>query len=174
MELSNNKPSATRTIAAFYYCLLSIIATIFIQILLFTFGMSELIPVLMSFVLALPVAWLSGMIFGNRIIGSNTNNRWQCFLWGMFLLVVALLIYDLLLLIVLQNTHPNMYNLGTGLKDSLILYLLIIIYSFVLIGSWLSILSGFAAIFLRDHFSPNVLNLSKKLDSNHKEHRRKE
>ena len=160
METTQIKPSTHRTIAACYFTFLSIIATFIIQAMLFLFGMGDLIPFFMSFLLSIPIAWLSGMIFGNAIITSPKKSKWRCFLWGFSLILFALPLYDLCLLFLLHNIHPYMYNLGHGLKDSLILYLFIIIYSFVLIGSWLCLLSGFSAIFLRDHFAPNVLKLS--------------
>lgn len=169
MEKVDIKPSTTRTIAACYYSFLSILATIFIQLGLFAFGMGDLIPLSMSFILAVPIAWCSGMIFGNRIIHSNKSCKWRCFLWGVLLMIFALLCYDLLLLFLLKNIHPGMYQLGNGLQDSLLLFLLIAIYSFILIGSWLSILSGISAIFLRDHFAPNVLKYSMKLEKNYED-----
>ena len=174
METPEIKPASYRTIAACYFSFLSMIATLIIQSMLFVFGMGDLIPFFMSFLLAIPIAWMSGMIFGRLIITSNKKSKWRCFLWGFSLLLFALPLYDLCLLFLLHNVHPNMYNLGNGLKDSLILYLIIIIYSFILIGSWLSILSGLAALFLRDTFAPAILNLSTAFENNYKEHIKKE
>ncbi len=166
-RLLTNTTQPVRTIAACYFTVLSIIATSMIQLMLFLLGMSDLVPIFMSFLLAIPIAWLSGLIFGLKIISSKKN--WHCFLLGMLLILFALPVYDLCLLFLLQKIHPNMYSLGHGLKDSLTLYLLIIIYSFILIGSWLILLSGAAALFLRNIFAPNVIKHASQLEQIYKD-----
>ncbi len=160
------KHQSIRTIAACYFTLLSIMATSLIQLLLFVFGMGDLIPLLMSYVLALPIAWLSGLLFANKIVYAQT--KLKCFLYGVLLILFTLPLYDFFLLFLLQSVHPSMYNLGHGLQDSALLFLLIIIYSFVLIGSWLIVFGGFAALFLKTSFAPNVLKFSQKLDDVYK------
>lgn len=166
METENSTHQSVRTISAFYYTVLSILATSLVQIILFIFGMSDLLPLLMSYLLALPIAWLSGLLFAKKII--YAPSKLKCFLYGMLIILFSLPLYDLCLLFLLQSVHPSMYNLGHGLQDSLILLLLIIIYSFILIGSWLIFLSGFAALFLRSTFAPNVMKYSEKLEDNYK------
>lgn len=165
--LSNIKPASARSLAGCYFAFLSIIATALIQLALFSLGMGDLIPKLMGFFLALPTGFIAGLLFGNAIISSTS--KWRCFLWGFLMVWVMLPLYDLCLLFLLQNVHPGMYKLGSELQDYLMLYLLIITYSFVLIGSWLSILSGFSAIYLKNYFAPNVMNYSKRLNQNYQD-----
>ena len=70
-RLLTNTTQPVRTIAACYFTVLSIIATSMIQLMLFLLGMSDLVPIFMSFLLAIPIAWLSGLIFGLKIISSK-------------------------------------------------------------------------------------------------------
>lgn len=163
------KPKSVRTIAAFYFMLLSIFATSLIQLVLHSIGFGNLIPLLMSYLLALPIAYVCGILFANKIIFSKKNLI--CFLYGMLLILVALIVYDLGLLILfsINHIHPSLYNLGSGLEGILLLLLMIVIFSFVLIGSWLVFFGGLAALFLRNSFAPNVLKYAQQLENAYKE-----
>lgn len=151
LEISN-----PRLLSAVYYSLLAIIVTIMLDVLIFALGMEKLLPIYKAIFLAVTVAALSAALFGKRIIQSPTPYHMRVFLWGFFMVILALPIYDLGLVYFIQEYHPAKFAHATGYV-LLQLYLFVLIYSFIIVGLWLAILSGFAAIYLRGHVVSYIL-----------------
>lgn len=138
-----------------YYAFLSILASIGVQLLSAWVGMSELLPFFKSLFLGVLIAIPFGSYFGHKIIHLEPPYKLKAFGLGVLLFICALPFYDLGLLYLLQDTHPSLYAGGTDLKHLSILYCFIVIYSFIFSGLWLALLSGFAAIYLRDKIAPS-------------------
>ncbi len=162
MDTNTDQINSPRTIAACYYTFLSLIATSIIQIVLHLLGYAHLIPLLISFAVSSSIAFFSGMLFGKKIIYSNPLRKFNCFLWGMALILFALPIFDFFLLFCIKDIPFKQYNFSNTLQDQFLIYLMLLIYSMILVGSWLSMIGGFAALYLRDNFVPNLLNYSSK------------
>lgn len=162
------KVGSPRTIAACYYAFMSLITMLGLHLLLFWIGMQDMLPVLASTLLAPPIGFIAGGVFGKRILLASTNAR--CFLWGMLLIVFALPLYDLLLLSFLKQTFPQLEKLSHTTTEHFMVYGIILVYSIVLIGSWLSILSGFAALHLKNTFVIRLRKYSNNLNNQYKNH----
>lgn len=160
MEIHNTQQISPRIIAAIFYTIISLLATILVQLMLHGFGMGELIPWHYSLLLTPPIAWCSAWCFGRLIIFGKSRRKLLCFFWGVCVVLVSLPLYDLCLLFLLRHIHPSMYRAGESLAAYFQLYLMMVCYSLILIGSWLALLSGFAALYLRHSFAPRFYKLS--------------
>lgn len=140
----------SRTIAAFYFCLLSLVATAFVQLIFYSIHMSDLLPLGMSLILSVVVSYPLGALFGKSIVLAKPPYKMKCFFLGVLYFLTCLVIYDLALIFLLRDHHPELYS--PGIKAHAILYLFMLVYSSILVGSWLCILSGLAAIYLRHSF----------------------
>ena len=154
IELSN-----PRLLTGIYYGLLAIIATIMMDSLLFALGIEKILPIFKAILLAVIIASLSGALFGKRIVHSKKPFKTRVFLWGFFMVLVAMPIYDLGLVYLLIEAHPMQFA-HANYNDILNLYLFVFIYSFIMAGVWLAILSGVAAIYLRGHVVYYILQSS--------------
>lgn len=151
MSLSKSK---SVKIAILFYCGLSIIATLTIKFITYLMGANELLPLAKSLFLGIIVAIPFSAYFGSKIIRLQPPNRIKAFGLGVLLVLVALPFYDLGLLYIFQEVHPDLYDAGTDFSHLLLLYGLIFIYSLLLSGIWLAILCGLASIYLREKIIP--------------------
>ena len=142
--------SNPRLLSAAYFGVLAIIVTIALDTLIFAIGAEKIMPAFKAILLAVSLAACSGALFGERIVHCESPYRKRVFLWGFLMVIVALPIYDLGLIYLLQEYHPTQF-VQASFQDILGLYLFVFIYSFILAGLWLAILSGLAAIYLRGH-----------------------
>ena len=145
LEISN-----PRLLTAVYYGLLAIIATIALDTFLFALGIEKILPIFKAILLAVVVAACGGALFGERIVHCKKPYRYRVFLSGFFMVILALPLYDIGLVYLLKEYHPMPFA-HASLNDLLELYLFVLIYSFIMAGLWLAILSGIAAIYLRGH-----------------------
>ena len=151
LEFSN-----PRLLAAVYYGVLAIIATIILDSFLFVLGAEKILPIFKAILLAVFVAACFGALFGKRIVLSKEPYRKHVFLWGFFMVIVALPVYDLGLIYLLKDYHPTLF-LNASLRILIEFYLMILIYSFIMAGLWLALFSGIAALYLRGHLVYYIL-----------------
>mgnify|MGYP005855868879 CR=1 FL=1 len=140
--------SNPRLLSAVYFSLLAIIVTIFIDTVIYALGTNQLVPVFQGILLAVIVAAVFGALFGKAIIHSQKPYGKKVFWLAFLMVLIALPVYDLGFLFLFQHHHGAALG-SVSFKQSLYLYLLILFYSFILVGLWLAILSGVAALFLR-------------------------
>lgn len=143
-------------IGAIYYAVLSIIATLVIKYITHMMGFGELFPLFRTLILGIVTASIFGSFFGRWVINLKKPYKTKAFWLGFLLVIVALPFYDLGLLYIFTDTHPSLFAGGSGANHLALVYLFIIIYSFILSGIWLAILSGLASIYLRDKFIPDL------------------
>lgn len=142
-----------RMISAIYFTLLSFFVISLIQLLLVCFGAKDTISLFTNYSIGLPIAAILGALFGRAIIMSRPPYKLKCFLLGVLITIIALLAYDFLLMFYLKNVTIRVVALGNMKPNKdYVLYLFLVIYTFILIGSWLSILMGSASIYLRSTF----------------------
>lgn len=149
--------SNPRLLSAAYFCLLGVIVTIVINLLLYSFGITQLIPFFQAILLAAVFAACFGAIFGEKIIHSPPPYNRKAFLWGFLMVLVALPFYDLVFLYLINQYHPKLLD-GLSAGNILTAYLFIILYSFILAGLWLAIAAGLAAMYLRGHIVYDILH----------------
>ena len=149
--------SNPRLLSAAYFCLLGVIVTIVINLLLYSFGITQLIPFFQAILLAAVLAACFGAIFGKKIVHSSPPYNRKAFFWGFLMVIAALPFYDLVFLYLINHYNPKVLD-GLSSGNILMAYLFVILYSFILAGLWLAIAAGLAAMYLRGHFVYDILH----------------
>lgn len=140
--------SNPRLLAAIYFSLLAIIVTFILDALFYALGVNPIINTFEGLLLATATAALFGTWFGKAIIHSKKPFKKKVFWLAFFMVVIALPVYDLGLLWLI-STKPSHFFYNDSWYHSLQLYASLLFYSFVLVGIWLALLAGGAAIYLR-------------------------
>lgn len=139
-----------RMLCGMYYALLAVVFTLSLDAVLYALGVSQMIPLFAGTLVAMFIAWVFGFIFGERIIHAKAPYKARVFGLGLLKTFCALPFYDLGFLWFYLQANPGLWaSLGVG--GLVHLYGKIIIFSLSLIGIWLAILSGLAALYLRSY-----------------------
>ncbi|KTC71693.1 hypothetical protein Lbir_1548 [Legionella birminghamensis] len=146
-----------RLLSASYFAFLAIIGTILIDTLLVLFGLEQILPVFVAVVLAGFTAGVFGFLFGKKIVHCPRPYRLRVFLYGLFMTLSALPFYDFLFLYILKE-YDTYLELIPHSHSLISVYLFILINSFIIVGWWLAILSGLAAVYLRGHLVYIILH----------------
>lgn len=151
LEISN-----PRLLAAVYFSLLAIIATIAIDTALYALGIGQLLPISNELFLAVIIAACFGALFGKRIVLSEKPFHQHVFFWAFLMVITALPFYTLGFLYLMREHHSEVLA-HSSLSNVMYLYLFVLVYSFILVGVWLAIVAGFAAIYLREYLVYYIL-----------------
>lgn len=143
--------SNPRLLSSVYFSLLAIIATIVIDTILYSIGVHPGLPFYQSILLSVIIAAIFGALFGKRIIFSDKAYWRHAFWWAFLMVLVALPFYDLGFFFLLTQNQEGLL-VGSTAKGIIYMYFMILLYSFVLVGLWLAIFAGIAAVFLRGRF----------------------
>jgi hypothetical protein len=135
-----------RFITAAYSVCLGVSCCLLALFFFYTLGLGEMLPSLNSVLLSIPIAACFGAFYGPKMLENRTVK--SSFLLGVIFLVTVLPVYDIGALFLIQSQFQGTETLQHCLTDYLILYGMIVVYSFIFVGSWLSILCGFASICL--------------------------
>ena len=164
-----------RMLAAIYFGLLSVAATLLINAFLSFLGFKEIIPIFASVLVGMVVASCSGALFGEKIIYCKKPYKIKTFLTG-FLMVMASLPFFVLGLLLFIKEPVTLFSIAS-LPNMIYTYLFFLLYSYFIFGFFLAIAAGFAAMYLRGQIVYDILNThkrrrrSKKHDLEHdKEH----
>ena len=139
-----------RLLSAVYFGLLSIIAVLASDALLYALGVGKLLSLSKAIGLSMCTAALVGALFGKTILHSNITHRTHTFLIGFLMVITAYPFYNLGFLYLLRDNHPSLFAHAstTHLID---MYFYTLGYGFLISGFWVAIYSGLAAIYLRKH-----------------------
>ncbi|KTD66149.1 hypothetical protein [Legionella spiritensis] len=149
--------SNPRLLSAVFFALLAVIATIVIDTVLYLIGIDQYIPVFKALFLGVIVAGCFGALFGYRIIHTKRPYRWKVFLCGFVMVLAALPFYDLGFLYILSGYKTDLFA-NLAFSQIIIMYLFVLLYSFIIAGFWLAIAAGFAAIYLRGRLVYDILH----------------
>ena len=108
-------------------------------------GLSDLLPFKQSLCLTSILAIALGITRHTTILDTNHSMK-RAFLIGMGLFLLLLPLFDVGALFMMKNQFNGTDNFHAAWSEYLTLYFFILIYSFIFVGSWLSILSGFLFI----------------------------
>lgn len=137
-----------RMLCGMYFALLAVVFTLCLDASLYALGINQMIPLFAGTLVAMFIAWIFGFIFGERIIHAKSPYKARVFGLGFVKTFCALPFYCLGFLVFYLQANPGLWaSLNFG--GLLHLYLKIIVFSASLIGIWLAILSGLAALYLR-------------------------
>ena len=137
-----------RLLSIVYFSSLAIILTIGLYYVLLMIGARPFIPLHLGILLSVFVAAIFSYLFAPLILSYQTNHLRHAFGWSFLMIIVALPIYDIGFLYLLLKSNHALSD-GANFQSIMLMYLAIILYSFVLVGLWLAPLAGIAGIFLR-------------------------
>ncbi len=161
--MNNDNESATvhhsRLIAAVYFALLAIVGAAALEPLLYKLVREYLLPTGEATLLAMLIAGLFGALFGKKIIEAPPPYEKNTFLLGFGMALAALPFYDLGFLILLYAHHPSTF-IEVNFREIFVIYFIILAYSFILVGLWLAIAAGLAALYLRSHLIYRLFHLN--------------
>lgn len=139
-----------RMLCGVYYALLSVVFTLSLDATLYALGIKQMIPLFAGTLVAMLIALIFGLIFGEKIVHASQPYKLKSFLWGVIKTFCALPFYDLGFMAFYLHANPGLLA-SLSWFGLLGLYAKIIILSLILIGIWLAILSGIAALYLRSY-----------------------
>lgn len=137
-----------RILTGVYFGLLAVVFTLLLDATIYLLGLNQILPLFEGTLLAMLVATVFGMLFGEKIVHAKSPFKRHVFIWGWLMTLLALPVYDLGFLLFYVMQHAD-FIVSMSLMTLLQLYGVIFLQSFVLIGFWLAIIAGFAAIYLR-------------------------
>lgn len=148
--------SNPRLLAAIYYGLLSVVATILIDAFLVSLGIQEIVPLFQSILLGMIIASATGAIFGEKVVHCHKPYGVKTFWLGFLMVMVSLPFFDLGLLMLID---PNNLMLPTGsLRHVIHSYAVILFYSYFLFGFLLATAAGLASMYLRGQLVYDILH----------------
>jgi uncharacterized membrane protein len=104
-------------------------------------GLTELLPLKESLLLTSLLALILGYSKHSIILNTNHSTK-HAFFVGISLFLLLLPFFDIGALFMMKNQFNGTDNFHAAWSEYFTLYFFILIYSFIFIGSWLSIISG--------------------------------
>lgn len=148
-KMESAPQAAYKMLTIAYFALLAMIAAIFLDFTLYLLGAGKIVSIFKSILLSVGIALVVSFIFANPILNTDPKHKFKIFIWGALLILSALPIYVMgwvWLLIMAGHVEPK-YDQVFYYVLNFYFYTLISFY--LLLGWWLAILSGYAALFLR-------------------------
>lgn len=115
-------------------------------------GLKGVLPVIPSLLLSMLIATGIGLLFSKMIL--RPKSKKASFGMGVFFLAISLPLYDIGAVFFIKNQFQGMNAFQTTLSGYAHLYCMILAYSFIFIGSWLSVLLGLANMLLASLIQP--------------------
>ncbi len=139
-----------RILCGAYYGLLAVVFTLSLDAIIYFLGYKQLIPLFAGTLLAMTIASVFGYIFGEKIIHTKAPYLKKVFLYGWSMTLSALPFYCIGLVWFYLSGHPEHLH-SLDFLGLLKLYVETVGQAILLVGSWLSIFSGLAALYLRSY-----------------------
>ena len=146
-----------RILTAVYFGLLAVVFTLLLDATLYVLGIPELIPLFEGTLLAMFVASVFAYFFGDKIINAPKPFATQVFVAGFMMTISALPFYILGFTFFYLFNHPD-FIMHITMLAFLKAYTFILLYGFILIGVWLAVIAGLAALYLRSRISYYVVD----------------
>ncbi len=149
--------SKQKAVAIIFMISFSLLTTFLALSSLSIIGLGDLLPTQQSLILAIIIAMGLGFIKSKTITKVNISYK-KAFLIGMGLFLVILPLFDIGAIFMMQNQFHGTSTFTTKWSEYFTLYLFIVIYSFIFVGSWLSVISGFIFMAFNKFFSQTLSN----------------
>ena len=130
-----------QSMAVFYMLAFSLVTTFIALKALSLLGLSSLLTTKTSLLTSSLIAISLGLMKNQTLIRKNISTK-KAFLIGVLLFLMILPLFDISAVFMMQSQFSDTTSVYNSWSDYLTLYMLITLYSFVFIGSWLSIISG--------------------------------
>lgn len=137
-----------RILTGVYFGLLAVVFTLMLDAAIYLLGLYQVLPLFEGALLAMLIATVFGMLFGEGIVHAKAPFKRHVFLLGWAMTLCALPFYDMGFLIFYIFQHTE-FIVTMTIKTLIQLYGVILVQSFVLVGFWLALFAGLAAIYLR-------------------------
>ncbi|MBA2709249.1 MAG: hypothetical protein H0U57_01455 [Tatlockia sp.] len=149
------KPFNPRLAGAIFFALYNLLLVFFMKYTFLTLRDSILMPLLPSIFFALIIGAISGAIFG-KMLAKKTS--WlRPFFTGILLSLLTLLLISIVLLgFYYFNENALLATLGQK-KAYLLIYMQILIFLSLVVGSWFIPLTGLVAIYFNKQFLPGLI-----------------
>lgn len=140
--------------ATVFFGIFAVLFLIFTKYSLLPLGLSANIPVVSSFIVALFTAIFLSRIFAKSLSGQY---HWiRIFLTGVFMAMLAIVISSLVFFIRAWFYDAALFQLAHHWQDYFILFGLRVAMTASIIGVWLGLLTGIAALYFNKHFYPRL------------------
>ena len=140
--------------ASVFFAIFAVLFLIFTKYSLLPLGMSRDIPAVSSFIVALFTAIFLGRLFAKSLSGPYHSIR--IFLTGVFMAMLAIVISSLVFFIRAWFYDAALFQLARHWQDYFILFGLRVAMTASIIGVWLGLLTGIAALYFNKHFYPRL------------------
>jgi len=145
-----------RILTAVYFGLLAVVFTLLLDATIYALGMPQLIPLFEGTLLAMFVASVFGFLYGEKIINTPKPFAAKVFLSGFLMTLSALPFYILGFTFFYLFNHPD-FIINFTILTFFRAYMFILIYGLLLVGVWLALIAGLAALYLRSRISYYVV-----------------
>ena len=140
--------------ATIFFTIFAVLFLLFTKYSLLPLGMSANIPAVSSFLVALLTAAFLGKVFAKSL--SEPYHWIRIFLTGVFMAMLAIVISSLVFFIRAWFYEAALFQLARHWQDYFILFGLRVAMTASIIGVWLGLLTGIAALYFNKHFYPRL------------------
>lgn len=138
-----------------FFMIFGVLFLLYTKYALLPLNVSHQIPLISSLVVILLIAAFLGRIFARSLV---KKHHWlRLFLTGVFMALLALLIVSLTIFIRSWIVGTPLFQLAQHWQDYFIIYGLLVVTTSSVIGVWLGVLTGMAAIYFNKRFYPRLM-----------------
>jgi hypothetical protein len=141
-----------KLIAILYTVCMGILATSLALLFFYAIGLNGVLPIMPSMLLAICIAGTLGILFNKLLL--KQKSKAVSFFLGVFFLLISLPFFDIAALFFIRDEFQGTSAFHATFLDYGKLYLMILIYSFLFIGTWLSLICGAASMLLNQIINP--------------------
>ena len=146
-----------QVMACLYMLIFSLICTCLALLALSSIGLSGLLPFDKSLLLSSFLGLCLGLIKTKSLTHVHLSHK-RAFILGLTLFLLILPLFDIGAVFMMKNQFHGTISFHDKITEYLTLYVVILIYSFLFIGSWLSLISGFIFVTLNRLINRRGLN----------------
>lgn len=140
--------------SSMFFVIFAILFLLFTKYSLLPLEMSNDIPFVSSFIVALFTAAFLGRVFAKSL---TKQYHWlRIFLTGVLMAILAILIASVVFFIRAWFYDAALFRLAHHWQDYFIIFGLRVVMTASVIGLWLGVLTGLAALYFNKHFYPRL------------------
>lgn len=149
--------------ATIFFVIYAVLFLLFTKYSLIPLEMSADIPIVSSLIVALFIAAFLGRLFAKSLAGQH---HWiRIFLTGVCMAILAILIASVIFFIRAWFYDASLFKLVHHWQDYFIIFGLRVLMTASIIGLWLGLLTGIAAIYFNKRFYPGLKAFDKQQTS---------
>ncbi|MGQ3890064.1 hypothetical protein ACQUW5_13665 [Legionella sp. CNM-1927-20] len=155
----NNNPFNPNWAGAIFFAIFAFCFLLLTKYILLSLQQSTVLPFFPALLVALITGSFLGAIFTKYLIYPRS---WiYAFLIGILMALIAILLISLVIFLNLYFFEPTITNRLHHWQDFFILYGTIFLSLFLIIGLWLMLFTGLAAVYFSERFWPTLIAINK-------------